>query len=416
MSLIPGANTSSVTAVTSSNGSGIQAITSFGITTLQSGLVAGTNVALVTVPNFGGVGLRIDATPAIAGVSSVSAGTGITVSGTSIDPVVNNNGVLSVTSGSGISIGGTANNPSVSNTGVLSVTNGTGITIAGTSQNPQVVNNGVVSVSSGSGISIGGTANNPSVSNTGVLSVNSQQGSVTLASSGGSVAITTPTAGTINLEALGGGGTLTGVTAGTGIQVSGGAPSPTVTNTGVLSLTAGNNMLVSSPSGNVILAAKVARPLFFSVAGVRGSFPINTGSYGNQPLTTLTSFGDLLAGDNEFIGVNTGTVIMDLTGYCLATVSGQNGSYNVYITKVGASLPGLFVQSIQPSFPQGSTQDVMFNLGLCSFSMVDFRNLYGTGASNAFININILNQNVNQVFPAGNAVNYIAWYYPDSTI
>ncbi len=265
--------------------------------------------------------------------------------------------------------------------------------------------NVVNSVSVGSsGLSISGTAQNPTINNTGVTQLTAGTG-ITLSGSTGNVTISAPATGT-----------LTGITAGTGIQVSGSAPSPTVSNTGVLSLTAGNNMLVSAPSGNVILAAKVARPLSFTVAGVRSGFPINTSAYGNQPLSTLTSFGDLLAGVNEFIGVNTGTVIMDLTGYCLATVSGQAGNYNVYITKVGSALPGLLVQSIQPSYPQGSTQDVIFNLGLCSFSLADFRTLYGTGASNAFIDINILNQNVNQVFPAGNAVNYIAWYYPDSTI
>jgi hypothetical protein len=48
------------------------------------------------------------------GVNSVSAGTGITVTGTASDPVVNNDGVLYVSAGSGITIGGTAQNPEIS--------------------------------------------------------------------------------------------------------------------------------------------------------------------------------------------------------------------------------------------------------------------------------------------------------------
>jgi len=69
-------------------------------------------------------------------VNSVSAGPGISVTGTSTNPVVNNTGVLSVGAGTGISITGTGANPIVNNTGVLSITAGLNISLGGTAANP----------------------------------------------------------------------------------------------------------------------------------------------------------------------------------------------------------------------------------------------------------------------------------------
>lgn len=204
MAFIPGETGGVLVGVTSGTGSGILTSTNFGgIASLSSALVAGTNVAITPDPAFGGKGLRIDATPGTAGVNSLTAGTGIDLSGTAINPIVNNTGVLSV-----------------STTG------------------------------SGSGITIGGTPQNPQFSNAGVLGVNSNQGQVTIASSGGTIAITNPTPGTINIEQSGGGGTLTGITAGDGISVTGTAPSPTVTNTGVLGVYGGIGIVIAGASSS----------------------------------------------------------------------------------------------------------------------------------------------------------------------
>jgi hypothetical protein len=81
-----------------------------------------------------------------------------------------------------------------------------------------------------------------------VDSLNSQTGAVSLTSSGSTVAITNPAPGVINLEQAGGGGTLTGITAGTGIAVSGTAPSPTVSNTGTLAVYGGIGITIAGPS------------------------------------------------------------------------------------------------------------------------------------------------------------------------
>jgi hypothetical protein len=145
------------------------------------------------------------------GVSSIVAGTGISVSGTST-VTVSNTGVLSVASaGAGITIGGTASAPTVQNDGVLSVTSaGAGITIGGTASAPTVQNTGVLSVASaGTGITIGGTASSPTVQNDGVLAL----------TAGSGVSIT-GTPANYTIAATGSGGTLTGITAGTAITVT----------------------------------------------------------------------------------------------------------------------------------------------------------------------------------------------------
>jgi len=71
-------------------------------------------------------------------VRSVTAGTGISVTGTAQFPVVSNSGVLSLTAGTGVSNTGTSQDPIVTNTGVLSVTAGNNITLGGTSQQPVI--------------------------------------------------------------------------------------------------------------------------------------------------------------------------------------------------------------------------------------------------------------------------------------
>jgi hypothetical protein len=72
-------------------------------------------------------------------VESITAGSGISVDNTvETAPVVSNTGVLSVSAGTGISLSGTASAPVVSNAGVLSVSAGTGISLSGTASAPVI--------------------------------------------------------------------------------------------------------------------------------------------------------------------------------------------------------------------------------------------------------------------------------------
>jgi len=82
------------------------------------------------------IGGTVGSSGGAPGVLSISAGPGISITGTGTVPVVNNTGVLSITAGAGISVTGTGANPVVTNTGVLSITAGTNVSLGGTAQNP----------------------------------------------------------------------------------------------------------------------------------------------------------------------------------------------------------------------------------------------------------------------------------------
>lgn len=151
-------------------------------------------------------------------VSSIVAGSGIAVSGTSA-VTVSNTGVLSVASaGTGITIAGTAQNPTVQNDGVLSVSAGLGLSISGTAQNPTLNNAGIINVVAGTGIGVAiAPPETATITNNGVLALTAGTG---VSISG--------TPANYTISATGSGGTLTGITAGNSITVSGTAPSPTV--------------------------------------------------------------------------------------------------------------------------------------------------------------------------------------------
>jgi len=76
-----------------------------------------------------------------SGVQSITAGTNITLGGTSADPIINSTattGVSSLTAGTGISVSSATGAITVGNTGVLSLTAGTNVSLTGTAQNPIV--------------------------------------------------------------------------------------------------------------------------------------------------------------------------------------------------------------------------------------------------------------------------------------
>lgn len=70
---------------------------------------AGTNIGIVST----GTNLTFNVTNVVL---SVSAGTGISITGTATAPIINNTGVITLTAGAGISVTGTASNPIVTNT------------------------------------------------------------------------------------------------------------------------------------------------------------------------------------------------------------------------------------------------------------------------------------------------------------
>ena len=250
MSIVPSGG-GGLKGVTSSNGSGINVNTSFGITNLTSGLVAGTNISLV--PSSNSKSLTINASPGSAGVATVGAGNaGITIGGTAINPTISNNGIISLTGSEGIVITTLPDprNPVIVNNGVLDIIAGAGInvdtTVDGTPNKPAISNNGVITVGTiaGNGISIGGTTQNPEVFNTGLIS----------ATEGLGILVTTTKQGTGNTIAVANNGVIT-VSQGTGITIGGTAQNPVVNATGVLGVTAsGAGITVGGTAQNPILA------------------------------------------------------------------------------------------------------------------------------------------------------------------
>ena len=95
------------------------------------------------------------------GVASVSAGTGINLTGTGTNPIINNSGVLTTTAGLGISITGTAN-PIITNDGIRTITAGSGISVSA-GNNPSIGNTGILSITAGTGLASTG-GQNPTLS------------------------------------------------------------------------------------------------------------------------------------------------------------------------------------------------------------------------------------------------------------
>jgi hypothetical protein len=146
-----------------------------------------------------------------AGVSSVSAGTGISVNATTGAVTVTNTGLLSGTAGSGISVSTSSGNLNIVNTGLLSGTAGSGISVSTSSGNLNIVNTGLLSGTAGSGISVSTASGNLNIVNTGLLSATAGAGISVSTSSGNLNIVNTIT----NLNQLTNGpGYITGITSG----------------------------------------------------------------------------------------------------------------------------------------------------------------------------------------------------------
>jgi len=72
----------------------------------------------------------------LVSAGSETSGGGITITGGGT--TIENSGVITITAGTGISATGTAQNPIINNTGVSTLTAGTGVSITGTAQNPVI--------------------------------------------------------------------------------------------------------------------------------------------------------------------------------------------------------------------------------------------------------------------------------------
>lgn len=155
-----------------------------------------------------------------AGISAVSAGTGISTSTLNGVATVTNTGLLTGTAGTGISVFTSNQNLTITNTGLLTGTAGTGISVSTVNQNLTITNTGLLSGAAGAGINVSTTNQQLTITNTGLLT----------GAAGTGISVST-----VNQQlTITNTGLLSGA-AGTGISVSTANQQLTITNTGVTS-------------------------------------------------------------------------------------------------------------------------------------------------------------------------------------
>ena len=232
--------------------------------------------------------------PTTGGITGLTAGNGISITGTPTLPQINNTGVLQVVAGTGITNVGTAEQPELRNTGLTSLNVGTGLSSTG-GQTPTLANTGVISITTtaGSGITITGSPNAPTVVNSGILAVN----------------------------------------AGSGISITSvpSANQPTIANTGVISITAGSGITISGPTQTPTISAtaSAADPLASAIT-VGGVFPsaIPAGSTGSTAVIVSPTSQLALQLANGSPDPN-GTWVLDITSYCFNLTAPSGGSMTI---------------------------------------------------------------------------------------
>ena len=254
---------------------------------------------LSTIPTNGQL-LIGDGVGYVLNTLTPSSGIGIT-NGAGLITVANT-GVLSNIASSGISVSGATGNVTIANTGVLSAIAGSGISVSGATGDVTFANTGVLSFSGGS------TGLTPATATTGAVSL-----AGTLAVAYGGTGQTTYTDGQLLI------GNTTGntlakstLTAGTGISISNGHGSITVTNT-------------SPSSGGTVTSVSVV-----SANGLAGTVATST----TTPAITLsTTITGLLKGNGTAISAATsGTDYAPATsGTSILYGNGSGGFSNVTI-------------------------------------------------------------------------------------
>jgi hypothetical protein len=242
-------------------------------------------------------------------------GTGIRLTtNSSADTVIFDNiGVTSLVAGTAISISGATGAVTVNNTGVTSITAGLGMSRNTATGAVTIVNTGIIDVDAGVGISVG--ARDPV---TGKVIV-------TNTAPVGNAYRIFATSGEPSLTARSSGDTLTFIE-GAGINITNTAASGSFTNritldnTGVLSLTAGAGINVSATTGAVTVSFNNRTDIIGSVFADDSTMLVD-GTNGVLRGQLIGSLTGNVTGNTA--GVHTGTVSGNVTGNVLGNVTGN---------------------------------------------------------------------------------------------
>jgi len=278
-----------------------------------------------------------------AGIITASAGTGISITGTT-DITIDNQGVLSVTDGTASSTGivtltgGTGmevvNGPTrgtfiFTNAGVTELTGGDGISLSGQTGSVTIGNLGLLSASPGAGIGVSTTTGVATISNKGVRTLADLSGAVVLTAGTGIGVVTSTETNSITLSNTG----ITSLTPGTAIGITG----STITNNGVQSFfdlsgaitVSATGATISKAGQNIDWTVNFPSPPVTSVNAQTGAILIEAVGAGISVTNTETPSIGIA---NTLPGfVESGTI--DQTGFTAVT-TGPYAGYGFYLKSV----------------------------------------------------------------------------------
>ena len=211
-----------------------------------------------------------------------------------------------ISSGTGVSVTNGAGTITIANTGVTSNVAGTGISVSGATGAVTITNSGVTSIVAGSGITISGA--------TGAVTISSASGSNVSSISFGSTGLTpaTSTTGAVTVA-----GTLAVANGGTGVTTSTGT---------------GNNVLSASPTFTGTLTA--------ATISASGSISDSIGDVRTVPQNAQTSAYVLVVSDNgKHIAITTGGVTVNASIFSAGqSVTVYNNSASIQTITQGTSV------------------------------------------------------------------------------
>lgn len=269
-------------------------------------------------------------------VFGVTAGEGISIGGTAENPVITNTGVTKITGGANISVSGTTGTGdlTISATGLFTgVTAGAGITVTPDGATSTIANAGVIQLVDGTGTTAVNNGN-------GTWQINATgTAGVTQIVAGENVSIS-PVGGTgvVTISAVGGGGSgsIEEIqSANAGITVtSGTGPITTLTNNGVLELTAGSNVTITGTNANKTISA--ISPISSVTAGTGIAVTNGTGGgateISNTGVLSVTGTADRITvggtAANPVLDVGS-SVLTDLTAGTGIAVSGTGNTRQI---------------------------------------------------------------------------------------